>query len=101
MMEPSGVLGGEEAGGFAIRGHIPERDGILAGLFFADMIVKEDKPLSDILSTPEPEGEGGKPFEPDPPPLGGGGRPPSLPPPRHPDAARNLRGGPAAGDGNS
>ena len=40
------VLGGEESGGFAIRGHIPERDGILAGLYFSDMIVKEGKPLS-------------------------------------------------------
>jgi phosphomannomutase len=55
MMEVGAVLGGEESGGFAIRGHIPERDGILAGLFFADMIVKEDKPLSQILATLESE----------------------------------------------
>jgi phosphomannomutase len=55
MMEVDAVLGGEESGGFGIRGHIPERDGILAGLYFADMIVKEGKPLSEILATLESE----------------------------------------------
>ncbi len=50
MMETDAVLGGEESGGFGFRGHIPERDGILAGLFFADMIVREAKPLSQILA---------------------------------------------------
>ena len=49
MMETDAVLGGEESGGFAVRGHIPERDGILVGLLFADMIVKLGKPLSQIL----------------------------------------------------
>jgi phosphomannomutase len=50
MMETDAVLGGEESGGFAFRGHIPERDGLLAGLFFADMIVSKKKPLSAILA---------------------------------------------------
>ena len=50
MMESDAVLGGEESGGYAIRGHIPERDGILVGLLFADMIVRMGKPLSQILS---------------------------------------------------
>ncbi len=50
MMETDAVLGGEESGGYAIRGHIPERDGILVGLLFADMIVRLDKPLSQILA---------------------------------------------------
>jgi phosphomannomutase len=50
MMETDAVLGGEESGGFGFRGHIPERDGILAGLLFADMIVKAGKPLSAILT---------------------------------------------------
>ena len=49
MMETDAVLGGEESGGYAIRGHLPERDGILAGLFIADMIVKTDRPLSEVL----------------------------------------------------
>src|ERR1700693_5489611 len=50
MMETDAVLGGEESGGYAIRGHIAERDGILVGLLFADMIVTLGKPLSQILS---------------------------------------------------
>ena len=50
MMETNAVLGGEESGGFASRGHIPERDGILVGLLFADMIVKRGQPLSRILA---------------------------------------------------
>jgi phosphomannomutase len=49
MMETNAVIGGEESGGFGIRGHIPERDGILVGLLFADMIVRRGKPLSQIL----------------------------------------------------
>jgi phosphomannomutase len=55
MMEVDAVLGGEESGGFAFRGHIPERDGILAGLFFADMVVRAQKPLSEIRADLERE----------------------------------------------
>ena len=55
MIETDAVLGGEESGGYAIRGHIPERDGILCGLFFADMIVKEGRPLSAVLRALEAE----------------------------------------------
>ncbi len=50
MMETDAVLGGEESGGFAVKGHIPERDGILVGLLFADMMVKLGQPLSQILA---------------------------------------------------
>ncbi|MGA7910902.1 MAG: phosphoglucomutase/phosphomannomutase family protein [Candidatus Dormiibacterota bacterium] len=50
MIESEAVLGGEESGGFAVRGHIPERDGILVGLLFADMMVKSGKPISQILA---------------------------------------------------
>ena len=50
MMETNALLGGEESGGFAVRGHIPERDGILIGLLFADMMVKTGKPVSRILA---------------------------------------------------
>jgi len=55
MMEVEAVLGGEESGGYAVRGHIPERDGILAGLFFADMIMRDGRPLSEILAALECE----------------------------------------------
>jgi phosphomannomutase len=50
MMETNALLGGEESGGYAVRGHIPERDGILIGLLFADMIVKSGKHVSQILA---------------------------------------------------
>jgi phosphomannomutase len=50
MMETNALLGGEESGGFAVRGHIPERDGILIGLLFAEMIVKTGKHVSQILA---------------------------------------------------
>jgi len=49
MAETNAMLGGEESGGFAFRGHIPERDGILSGISFADMIVKYGQPLSKIM----------------------------------------------------
>ncbi len=48
MSETNAILGGEESGGFGFRGHIPERDGILSGLFFADMIIRYAQPLSKI-----------------------------------------------------
>ena len=50
MMETNALLGGEESGGFAVRGHIPERDGILVGLLFADMMVKSGKTISQLLA---------------------------------------------------
>ena len=40
MMESNAMVGGEESGGYAFRNHIPERDGIVAGLFLLDFIVK-------------------------------------------------------------
>lgn len=49
MMETDALLGGEESGGFGFRGHLPERDGILAGLFVASMIVEYGTPLSALL----------------------------------------------------
>jgi phosphomannomutase len=50
MIETNALLGGEESGGYAVRGHIPERDGILVGLLFADMMVKSGKSLSALLA---------------------------------------------------
>lgn len=52
MLEVDALIGGEESGGFAFRGHVPERDGILAGLYILDMMVRlERKPsaLIDLL----------------------------------------------------
>lgn len=48
MREVDALFAAEESGGFGFRGHIPERDGILSGLFFAEMIVMTGSPLSQI-----------------------------------------------------
>jgi phosphomannomutase len=49
MIETNALLAGEESGGFAFRGHIPERDGIVAGLTIAEMVVDYGMPLSKVL----------------------------------------------------
>src|SRR3982074_3555673 len=49
MMETDGILGGEESGGYAFRNHIPERDGILAGLLVADMCNRLGKRTSELV----------------------------------------------------
>jgi len=49
MMAVDALVGGEESGGFAFQGHIPERDGLLAGLFFADYLARTGKRLSELL----------------------------------------------------
>lgn len=38
MIKYDGLIGGEESGGYAFRGHVPERDGILANLYLLDMM---------------------------------------------------------------
>jgi phosphomannomutase len=48
MIEVDALIGGEESGGFGFRGHLPERDGILAGLLIAEMIVDYGLPLPRI-----------------------------------------------------
>lgn len=49
MMETNAMIGGEESGGYAFRGHVPERDGILANLFFLDFMVKTGLKPSQLL----------------------------------------------------
>jgi phosphomannomutase len=48
MIETGAIVGGEESGGYAFGSHIPERDGILAGLFVVDMMVKLGKRPSEL-----------------------------------------------------
>ncbi|HET9050137.1 MAG TPA: phosphoglucomutase/phosphomannomutase family protein [Candidatus Dormibacteraeota bacterium] len=50
MTETDALLGGEESGGFAFRGHIPERDGVLAGLMVASAVVDYGIPVSGLLA---------------------------------------------------
>ena len=42
------LIGGEESGGVSVKGHIPEKDGILANLLVLEMMEFEKKPLSKI-----------------------------------------------------
>jgi phosphomannomutase len=49
MLETNAMIGGEESGGYAFQGHVPERDGILAGLFILDMMVRLEKKPSELL----------------------------------------------------
>lgn len=48
MRQKDVLIGGEESGGFSVKGHIPEKDGILANLLLVEMIAYEGKPLSQI-----------------------------------------------------
>ena len=49
MVETDAIIGGEESGGFAFRGNVPERDGILAGLYALDFMVKLGKKPSELI----------------------------------------------------
>jgi phosphomannomutase len=44
------ALGGEESAGLSIRGHVPEKDGILACLLVAEMMAARGKPVREQLA---------------------------------------------------
>jgi phosphoglucomutase len=43
------AIGGEESAGLSIRHHVPEKDGILAGLLCCEMVARRGKPLTRQL----------------------------------------------------
>lgn len=50
MIEEDILFGCEESGGYGYKGHIPERDGILSGLLFVEMLAKSGyKKLGDLV----------------------------------------------------
>lgn len=49
LREKGCLLGGEESGGLSVRGHIPEKDGILACLLAAEMVAARRKTLRELL----------------------------------------------------
>lgn len=49
MIKEDVLLGGEESGGIAIKGHIPERDGIWMGLTIWEFMAKSGKTLNDLI----------------------------------------------------
>ncbi|GMU41807.1 MAG: phosphomannomutase [Chloroflexota bacterium] len=50
MRETDALIAGEESGGSAFRGHIPERDGLLAGLFVLDHMARTGRRPSELLA---------------------------------------------------
>ena len=47
------IVGGEESGGLSVKGHVPEKDGILACLLMAELVAAEGKSLGQILKAME------------------------------------------------
>lgn len=43
------LVGGEESGGLAVKGHIPERDGIWIGLVIMEFMAKTGKTLRELI----------------------------------------------------
>ncbi len=50
MLAEDILIGAEESGGIGVKGHIPERDGILNSLLFMEAIVASGKPPSQMLA---------------------------------------------------
>jgi len=49
MLAEKALIGGEESGGYGFRGHVSERDGILASLYFLDLMIKTGKTPSELI----------------------------------------------------
>ncbi len=49
LAEKGAVLGGEESGGLSVHGHVPEKDGILAGLLAAEIVAVHGQSLTALL----------------------------------------------------
>jgi len=49
IMQDKIVIGGEESAGLSIRHHVPEKDGLLAGLLCCEMVAKRGKSLGEQL----------------------------------------------------
>ncbi len=49
MLDHDILMGGEESGGLGVKGHIPERDGILMGLLLLEAIAMSGKGVRELL----------------------------------------------------
>lgn len=49
MIDEDVLVGGEESGGLAIKGHIPERDGIWIGLTIMEFMAKTGKSINELI----------------------------------------------------
>jgi phosphomannomutase len=50
MIENGCSMGGEESGGYAFKGHVPERDGSLSGLLFLEAMMMSGKKPTELLA---------------------------------------------------
>ena len=50
MRETDALIAGEESGGYAFRGHLPERDGVLSGLYFLDLMARRGKDAAELVA---------------------------------------------------
>lgn len=55
MIKGNVILGAEESGGIGFPGHIPERDGILAGLMLLELLATEKTSVNKLLARLEKE----------------------------------------------
>ncbi len=49
IIEGDVLVGGEESGGLAVKGHVPERDGIYIGLTVVEMMMARGRKLSELV----------------------------------------------------
>jgi len=49
FLEVDALIGGEESGGYAFRGNVPERDGILGNLYFLDFMLQTGKSPAQLV----------------------------------------------------
>lgn len=49
MTQENVIVGGEESGGIATTGHVPERDGIWMGLLILELMAKTSKSLDELI----------------------------------------------------
>ena len=50
MLEEDILMGGEESGGLGVKGHLPERDGILMGLLLLEAMAVSGKGLRQLIN---------------------------------------------------
>jgi len=55
LMKPGALFGAEESGSVGFANHIPERDGLAAGLFILEMLAMEQKSVNQIYARLEKE----------------------------------------------
>ena len=50
MIAEDALVAGEESGGYAFRGHMAERDGVISALYFLDMMARRGRRPSELLA---------------------------------------------------